>query len=170
MLYATVKIDLVRLADVLENRFRLVALLRREDLVGFYPSNNTLFMDRRPRPLRSRLTSSGNAQRALDPLQLLRVHEAWMRRVSNVDALGRELPHHVLASEAVPDGTDPLGAHDLAQVLDELLDQRLRSLDAVVLDPAGEVEVGGPVQRDGVAEEYVGHVGQVAVRSELVGD
>ena len=93
-----------------------------------------------------------------------------MRRVSHVDALGRQLAHDVLPPEAVPDGTNPLGADRLAQVLDKLLDQRLRPVDAVVLDPAREVEVAGPVQRDGVAEEDVGHVGEVAVRGELVGD
>ena len=93
-----------------------------------------------------------------------------MRRVSHIDPLGRQLPHDVLPAEAVPHGADALGAHRLAQVRDELLDQRLRPVDAVVLDPAGEVEVGGPVQRDGVAEEHVGHVGEVAVGGELVGD
>ena len=93
-----------------------------------------------------------------------------MRRVAHIDALGPKLPHYVFRAEAVPYGTDPLGAHGLAQVLDELLDQRLRPLDAVVLGPAGEVEVGGPVQRDRVSKEHVGHVGEVPIGGELVGD
>lgn len=95
-----------------------------------------------------------------------------MRRVTRLSLALLQVAGHVLAAEAVADGTDLLDAKLGAQVLNGGLDDgvHLGRVWHLVLDPLHEVEALGRVQRHHVAVEEVRDHGEVAVGSILVGD
>lgn len=91
MLNAGVEVDLVRLLQILEDLFRFVALLGREDLICL---------------------GSGDGKRAFDVFELVRADETWVCNVTHIDfaGVGAQMKDDVLAAEAIADSANSLFA------------------------------------------------------------
>ena len=117
-------------------------------------------------------TRSGDTQGALNLPQLLLGHKTRMSNIPDIDRpalLPSQLPNHILGSETISHGSDPLDALSL-DILDDFFDDRRDSLDGMSLEPFLNIKGARSVQLENVAVEEVGHVSLVAVGSELVSD
>lgn len=117
-----------------------------------------------------KLTSSGDADGALDGLKLLGVDEGRVGEVCDVDLAILEESDDVLGTEAVADTTKALDAQLALELLDDGVDDGVDLRHAVATEPLHELEAGGHVDRHGIAVEEVGNDGEVAVGGELVGE
>lgn len=118
----------------------------------------------------ARLTSSGDAQRTLDGLELVGLNERRVGDVADIDLAVLKEAGDVLGTEAVADATDALCAQLALELLDDRVDNGVELLGLVVLQPAGEVKALRDVDRNGVAVEEVGHNDEVAIGGVLIGD
>lgn len=116
------------------------------------------------------LTSSRNAQRAGDSLELVRLDERRVREIAGVELAVLQEAGDVLGAEAVSDAAQALDAELALKLLDDGVDEGVELLRGVVLEPARQVEALGDVDGDGVAVEEVGDDDEVAVGGVLVGD
>lgn len=145
MHHTTEQIDLVLLTGLGQDRFGLMTLRGREDLIGFCKvSLRTASLAQEW--ARGMLTSGGNTQRALDSLHLIRVHETGMRDESSVKLARLQISHNMLGPKTVPHPTEPLDAHAPSHLLDHDVHDRIDSARLVsrwALEPLHHVEARG---------------------------
>lgn len=118
-----------------------------------------------------KLPSSGNAQRSLNTGQLFGADHGRMCSVSDIDLAraGLEVAADVAAAKTVVNAADALDAELVAHLANNVFDDGLDMLGQMVLEPVHDLEALGPIQRDGVSLEQVGHDDEVAMLGELVG-
>lgn len=117
------------------------------------------------------LTCCRNAQRALDGLQLIVLHQTGMRHVANIQLALLQIAAHILGTEAVTNTTNTLAAVLAPHVLQNGVDGGLGLLNSVLAQPGHEVKICGLViQRDGITVEQVRHDDEVPAGSEQVRD
>lgn len=88
------------------------------------------------------LTRRRNRQRLCDSLELFSRDKGWVSKVSRIEkSLALQVANNIFSTEAVPHSCDLLDLQGLAQVSNDLLDDRIHSIWQMSLEPAGKIHI-----------------------------
>lgn len=122
------------------------------------------------RQWRVRITGSGDAEWSFDSLQLVFLHEAWMRRVSHIKHAWLEETGDVFAAKAIANATNLVTSQRATHLLENSTYDGIDMSWIMVLQPFHDLETLRAVHGHRIVVEQIGHDDKVAISSILVSD